>query len=115
MMSGTSNLAYPASINLNRGSTEIILELNIKVFLLSTKKNKIHCLCSLYNSCMVQSFPPGYAYQRTRTPLVEQLQDACDVEKEEVVSGKYTDDMIEDDVAYVGLISGLEGRRPDQA
>jgi len=64
---------------------------------------------------MVQSFPPGYAYQRTRTPLVEQLQDACDVEKEEVVSGKYTDDMIEDDVAYVGLISGLEGRRPDQA
>jgi len=43
------------------------------------------------------------------------LQDACDIEKEEVVSGKYTDDMIEDDVAYVGLISGLEGRRPDQA
>ena len=40
MTSGTSNLAYPASINLNRGSTEIILELNIKVFLLSTK-NKI--------------------------------------------------------------------------
>ena len=40
MTSGTSNLAYPASINLNIGSTEIILELNIKVFLLSTKKIK---------------------------------------------------------------------------